>query len=98
MKAIVIVIGTCLFLTACANQPETAADLNAAFNVAAAAEAAYTATPGVNPKTSAAMAQLLAAARAALTSWTNSPTPGQQAAVSAAIAALVAYQASAQPG
>ncbi len=79
-------------------QPEAAADLNAAFNVAAAGEAAYAAHPGANPKTVAQMSQLLSAAQAALTSWTNSQTPGDQAALNAAIAALVAYEASARAG
>jgi len=66
--------------------------------VAAAAEAAYAAHPGANPKTVAQMSQMLAAAQAALVSWTNAQTPGNQAAVSAALAALVAYEASAKAG
>jgi hypothetical protein len=86
-----------ILLAGCATgQPETAADLNAAFNVAVAAEAVYAAQPSANQKTVAEMHQLLAAAQAALVSWTNAPTPGQQAAVNAAIAALVAYEAGAR--
>ena len=74
-------------------QPQAAADLNAAYNVAAAGEAAYAAQPGANPKTVAQMSQLLSAAQAALITWTNSQSSGSQAAVTAAIAALVAYEA-----
>ena len=86
-----------VLIAGCAvSQPEAAADLNVAFNVAAAAEAAYAAHPGANPKTLAQMSQLLSAAQAALVSWTNSPTPGEQAGLNAAIAALIAYEASAR--
>jgi hypothetical protein len=93
------VVLTGIFLAGCSmTQPEAAADLNAAFNVAAAGEAAYAAHPGANPKTVAQMSQMLAAAQAALVSWTNAQTPGNQAAVSAALAALVAYEASAKAG
>ncbi len=85
-------------LTGCAaNKTETVADLNAAFNVAAAADAAYAASPGANPKTVADMRQLLAAAQAALITWGNSSSPTDQVAASAAVAALVAYAASVPP-
>jgi len=88
--------GLCLVLAGCATAtPETKADLNAAFNVAAAAEAAYAAQPGANANTVAEMTQLLAAAQAALIAWTNSTSPTDQTAASIAIAALVAYEASA---
>ncbi len=91
------VVVSAAFLTGCSmTQPEAAADLNAAFNVAAAGEAAYAAHSGANPKTVAQMGQLLSAAQAALVSWTSSQTPGNQAAVDAALAALVAYEASAK--
>jgi hypothetical protein len=90
----VLMMTGALWLTGCATpQPEAAADLTAAFNVAAAAEAAYAARPGADPKTTAQLSQLLAAAQAALFSWTNAPQPGGQAALGAAIAALVAYEA-----
>jgi hypothetical protein len=86
----------CLILAGCAAAtPTTKADLNAAFNVAAAGEAAYAAQPGANARSVAEMAQLLAAAQAALLTWTNSTSPADQTAVSAAIAALVAFEASA---
>ena len=84
-------------LSGCAgSQPSTAADLTAAFDVASAAEAAYAAQPHANPKTVAELGRLLAAAQAALFSWTNSQSAGDQAALSATIAALVAYEASAR--
>ena len=87
------------FLTGCSmTQPEAAADLNAAFNVAAAGEAAYAGHPGANPKTVAQMNQFMSAAQAALVSWTNNQTPGDLAAADAALAALVAYEASVKGG
>ena len=39
------------------------------------------------------MSQLLSAAQAALVTWTNSQSTGDQAVLNAAIAALVAYEA-----
>jgi hypothetical protein len=98
-SSILSIVMAGVFLAGCSmTQPEAAADLNAAFNVAAAGEAAYAAHPGANPKTVAQMGQLLAAAQGALLSWTNAQTPGNQATVDAAIAALVAYEASAKAG
>ncbi len=96
MKLKVISIGASMLLMAgCAmTHPQAAADLNAAFNVAAAGEAVYAAQPNASPKTVAQMSQLLAAAQAALITWTNSQSAGDQAALNAAIAALVAYEAS----
>jgi hypothetical protein len=97
IRSLLIAVTIGSLLCACAvSQPEAAADLNAGFNVAAAAEAAYAAHPGANAKTTAEMAQLLSAAQAALISWTNSQSTGDQAIVTAAIAALVAYEASAK--
>jgi hypothetical protein len=88
----------CLLLAGCAAAtPATKADLNAAFSVAAAGEAAYAAQPGANAATVAEMAQLLAAAQGALLTWSNSTSPAGQTAASAAIAALVAFEASAVP-
>ena len=98
MKTKMIACGAgALLLAGCTmTHTQAAADLNAAFNVAAAGEAAYSAQPGANPKTVAQMAQLLSAAQAALITWTNSQSPGDQAALNAAIAALVAYEAASQ--
>ncbi len=85
---------TCLVLGGCATaSPEESADLNVAFNVAAASEAAFAAHPGANPATVAEMAQLLSAAQAALLTWTNSTSPADQTAANAAVAALVAFEA-----
>jgi hypothetical protein len=97
MRRMMMPVACGLLLAGCAmTKPEAAADLNAAFNVAAAAEAAYAAHPGADPKTVAKMEQMLNAAQAALVSWTNSQSPADQAALNAAVAALVAYEASAQ--
>lgn len=90
-------LALCLVFAGCATAtPEAQADLNAAFNVAAAAEAAYAAQPGANATTVAEMSQLLAAAQAALLAWTNAARPTDQTAASIAIAALVAFEASAE--
>jgi hypothetical protein len=95
MKMKMIACGAgALLLAGCAmTQTQAAADLNAAFNVAAAGEAAYAVQPGANPKIVAQMSQLLSAAQAALLTWTNSQSTGDQATLNAAIAALVAYEA-----
>ena len=96
MKVIAGLAGAAL-LAGCSMTPsQSAADLNAAFNVAAAGAAAYAAQPGANPKTVAEINQLLAAAQAALATWSSSQSTGNQAAVNAAIAALVAYEAAAK--
>ncbi len=98
MKVTVIwICALALFVAGCSmTQPQAAADLNAAFEVAAAGEAVYAAQPKANPKTVAQMSQLLAAAQAALITWTSSQSAGDQAALNAAIAALVAYEAGAK--
>jgi hypothetical protein len=98
MKSTIIVFSTtALLLAGCAmSQPQAAADLNSAYNVAAAGEAIYAAQPGANQKTVAQMSQLLSAAQAALITWTNAQSAGNQAALNAAIAALVAYEAAAK--
>jgi hypothetical protein len=89
-------VAVCVLVAGCAAAtPAMKADLNAAFSVAAASEAAYAAQPGANATTVAEMAQLLAAAQAALLSWSNSTNPADQTAAGAAIAALVAFEASA---
>ena len=76
-------------------KPQASADLSAGLEVAAALESAYAARPGANPKTVTDMARLLQVAQAAITSWENSTTTADRAAADAAIAALVAYEASA---
>jgi hypothetical protein len=98
MKTKMIACGAAtLLLAGCSmTQPQAAADLNGAYNVAAAGEAIYAAQPGANPKTVAQMNQLLSAAQAALITWTNAQSLGNQAALNAAIAALVAYEAAAK--
>jgi hypothetical protein len=84
-----------LCLAACANtKPEQVADLTAAYNVAAAAEAVYAADASANGAKVAEAQRLLSAAQAALLTWSNSSLPADQTAASAAIAALVAYEAS----
>ena len=86
-----------LLLAGCAaTQTQQNAELTAAFNVAAAAEAAYAASPGADAKKVAEAARLLAAAQAALFSWTNSSDPADRKLADAAIAALVAYEATLQ--
>jgi len=98
MKSVTMMsAGMAMLLSACAaGKPATAADLTAALNVAAAAEAAYAAHPGANPANVAQMAQLLSAAQAALFSWSNAKGTADQTAVGAAIAALIAYEAAAK--
>ena len=96
-RHLVTCVAGALLLAGCSmTRAQSAADLNAAFNVAAAGAAAYAAQPGANAKTVAQMNQLLSAAQAALVSWTNSQSPSDQAALDAAIAALVAYEAAAK--
>jgi hypothetical protein len=83
-----------LGLSACAlTKQEQTVDANAAFNVAAAAEAAYAAQPGANPQKVAEAARLLSAAQAALLTWSNSNSSDDATALNAAVAALVAYEA-----
>jgi hypothetical protein len=98
MKDPFVVMAACISVAACSTQqPGGAADLNGAFTIAAAGAAAYSAQASADPKATAIMRELLSAAQAALVTWMNSPTPGDQAAVNAAIAALVAYEAAAKP-
>jgi Skp family chaperone for outer membrane proteins len=81
-------------LSACTlTKQQQTVDATAAFNVAAAAEAAYAGQPGADPKKVAEAARLLAAAQAALLTWSNSSSPDDETALSAAVAALVAYEA-----
>jgi hypothetical protein len=71
------------------------ADANAALNLADTLEQAYAALPTANPAVVAKATELLAASQAALASWEASGSEGDQQGVNAAIAALVAYEASA---
>jgi hypothetical protein len=83
-------------LCGCAGgKPQAAADLTVALDVAAVAEGAYAARPNADPKTVTQLSHLLAVAQAAVTVWQASTLPEDQAVASAAIAALVAYEASA---
>lgn len=85
-----------LSLAACANtDPAMVADLGAALTVASAAESAYAAQPHANPATVAQLERLLIAAQSAFSAWKASPGSAEQAALTAAINALVAYEASA---
>jgi hypothetical protein len=94
MKKLMRAVIVCAFLGACTmTHQETTVDLNAALDVAAAAQAAYAAQPGANPSQVEHGRQLLAAAQAALLTWSNSTDPADQTAANAAMAALVAYQA-----
>ncbi len=95
MRALYLIAAAGGVLAGCsASTPQSAADLNLAYNVAAAAEAAYAAQPGAKPNTIAQLAHLLSAAQAAMLTWQNSAAPANQTAANAAIAALVAYEAS----
>ncbi len=76
-------------------KPQMSADLSAGLEVAAALESAYAARPTANPQTVATMTRLLQVAQAAITAWESSSSTGDRAAADAAIAALVAFEASA---
>jgi hypothetical protein len=78
-----------------ADKPALAEDLTVALDVAATAEGAYVARPDADPTNVAELARLLAAAQAAVAAWSASSLPSDQALASAAISALVAYEASA---
>jgi hypothetical protein len=92
----VIALGLLVTLCGCAGgKAQVADDLNVALDVASVAEGAYAARPNADPKTVEQLSRLLATAQAAVTAWQTSTLPEDQAAASAAIAALVAYEASA---
>jgi hypothetical protein len=74
---------------------QVAGDLSVALDVASVAEGAYAARPNADPKTVAQLSRLLLVAQAAVTAWQASAQPQDQAVASAAIAALVEYEASA---
>ena len=87
-----------LSVAGCAgSKPEVAADLTVALDVAATVEGAYAERPDADPKKMAELSRLLAAAQAAVASWQASALPADQAIASAAISALVEYEASAVP-
>jgi hypothetical protein len=92
----VITFGLLIALCGCAGgKPVVGADLQVALDVAAVAEGAYAARPDADPKTVAQLSRLLAVARSAVAAWQASTQPEDQAVASAAIAALVEYEASA---
>ena len=80
-----------------ADKPAVAGDLRVALDVAATAEGAYAARPDADPARVAALSRLLATAEAAVAAWSASSLPSDQALASAAISALVEYEASAAP-
>ncbi len=77
------------------SRPQATTDLTAGLEVAAAIEGVYAAQPQSDPKTVAEVSRLLQSAQAAVTVFGASTSPVDQAAAGAAIAALVAYEASA---
>jgi hypothetical protein len=92
-------IAASLSLAGCsASKPEVAADLTVALDVAATVEGDYAARPNADPKKVAALSRLLSVAQAAVASWQASALPADQAIASAAISALVEYEATATPG
>jgi hypothetical protein len=94
--SILVAAGLACALGGCAGgKPQIASDLSVALDVAAAAEGAYAARPNADPKTVAQLTRLLSVAQAAITSWQSSSQPEDQALASAAVAALVEYEASA---
>ncbi len=85
-----------LCLSACAaTKPEVSTDLNAGLEVATALETAYAARPSADPKIVADLTRLMASAQAAIGAWEVSTSPADAALANAAIAAFVAYEASA---
>jgi hypothetical protein len=99
MKAyIAAAMAVSLGLAGCAaSKPEVAADLTVALDVAAAAEGVYAARPSADPQKVATLSRLLSVAQAAVASWQASSLPADQAIASAAISALVEYEATAAP-
>ncbi len=92
---LMILVSSAACLAGCANTAQNEADLAAAYDVAAAAEQAYAADPSANPDTVKQAAALLASAQAAFIAWQNAPAGSttEATALSAAIAALVAFEA-----
>jgi predicted RecA/RadA family phage recombinase len=77
------------------SRSQASTDLTAGLEVATAIEGVYAAQPKSDPKTVAEVSRLLLSAQAAVTAFAASTSPVDQAAASAAVAALVAYEASA---
>ena len=88
-------VGTALVLAVgCATaRPQVSVDLTVGLNVASAAEAAYAARSDADPKVVAQAVRLLAAAQAAVSAWVASSSSADQATASAAVAALLTYEA-----
>ncbi len=80
-----------------ADKPQVAGDLMVALDVAATAKGVYAARPDADPTKVAELSRLLASAQAAVAVWSASSLPTDQALASAAISALVEYEASAAP-
>jgi hypothetical protein len=97
MKTLIFgsVLAGALSVSACASSPAAQTDLTAAYNVAAAVEAAYVASPDADPAVIKQADSLLASAQAALFAWESAPngSTAESAVLSAAIAALVAFEA-----
>jgi hypothetical protein len=94
MFKLMVILCTGAMLGGCSlSQQQKAVDLNAAYDVAAAVVAGYAKQPGADPKKVAQSAELLAAAQAAILTYSNTTAPADQSAASIAIAALVAYEA-----
>jgi hypothetical protein len=93
-KLLLAIPAMALGLTACANTAQSVADVNAAYNVAVAAEQVYAASPQATPDGVHRGQALLAAAMAAMVAWQNAPAGStkEQATLAAAIAALVAFE------
>ena len=63
-----------------------------ALNIAAVGVSVYAADPHANPQRVTELKALLSGAQAAVQNWAASGSSGDQAAASAALAALVSYQ------
>lgn len=97
-----VIIGACMGMSLClggctASKTQVSTDLTVALDVAATAEGAYAARPDADPTKVAELSRLLSAAQAAVAAWSASSLPEDQALASAAISALVEYEASAAP-
>jgi hypothetical protein len=95
MLAFASVVTGALSISACAGNPADQTDLIAAYNIAATVEVAYAASSGANPAIVKQAEALLASAQAALFASENAPqgSTAENIALSAAIAALVAFEA-----
>jgi len=97
MRFSIAAILGCGLVSACASPSATqATDAQAALNIASVGVSVYAADPHANPQRVAELKALLSGAQAAVQSWAASGSSGDQAAASAALAALVSYQAQLQ--